>query len=105
MFQTGRPEAQGPASVVAEAWQSNGLARYIENPGWRRMTAWSSSAQPGIEPLQAKQSTRRVKGFSRSSPATRTIPPAVTPRGSRAGWAKVKDRAWFEREAWRFERR
>jgi bifunctional non-homologous end joining protein LigD len=24
--------------------------------------------------------------------------------GSRAGWAKVKDRSWYEREAWRFER-
>jgi ATP-dependent DNA ligase len=25
--------------------------------------------------------------------------------GSRAGWAKVKDRSWYAREAWRFERR
>jgi bifunctional non-homologous end joining protein LigD len=25
--------------------------------------------------------------------------------GSRAGWSKVKDRGWYEREAWRFERR
>lgn len=25
--------------------------------------------------------------------------------GSRAGWWKVKDRSWYEREAWRFERR
>jgi ATP-dependent DNA ligase len=25
--------------------------------------------------------------------------------GSRAGWTKVKDRSWFEREAWRFHRR
>ena len=25
--------------------------------------------------------------------------------GSRAGWAKVKDRTWYQREAWRFERR
>jgi hypothetical protein len=25
--------------------------------------------------------------------------------GSRAGWTKVKDRSWFEQEAWRFERR
>jgi bifunctional non-homologous end joining protein LigD len=25
--------------------------------------------------------------------------------GSRAGWAKVKDRSWYEREAWRFDRR
>ena len=25
--------------------------------------------------------------------------------GSRAGWTKVKDRSWFEREAWRFDRR
>jgi bifunctional non-homologous end joining protein LigD len=25
--------------------------------------------------------------------------------GSRAGWTKVKDRSWYEREAWRFERR
>jgi len=25
--------------------------------------------------------------------------------GSRAGWWKVKDPRWFEREAWRFERR
>jgi ATP-dependent DNA ligase len=24
--------------------------------------------------------------------------------GSRAGWAKVKDRSWYEREAWRFDR-
>jgi bifunctional non-homologous end joining protein LigD len=24
--------------------------------------------------------------------------------GSRAGWAKLKDRSWYEREAWRFER-
>jgi ATP-dependent DNA ligase len=24
--------------------------------------------------------------------------------GSRAGWHKVKDRSWYEREAWRFER-
>ena len=24
--------------------------------------------------------------------------------GSRAGWFKVKDRSWYEREAWRFER-
>jgi bifunctional non-homologous end joining protein LigD len=24
--------------------------------------------------------------------------------GSRAGWAKVKDRSWYERVAWRFER-
>ena len=25
--------------------------------------------------------------------------------GSRAGWIKVKDRGWYEREAWRFQRR
>lgn len=25
--------------------------------------------------------------------------------GSRAGWTKVKDRSWCEREAWRFDRR
>jgi ATP-dependent DNA ligase len=25
--------------------------------------------------------------------------------GSRAGWWKVKDAGWFEREAWRFDRR
>jgi ATP-dependent DNA ligase len=25
--------------------------------------------------------------------------------GSRAGWMKVKDRSWYEREAWRFDRR
>jgi ATP-dependent DNA ligase len=24
--------------------------------------------------------------------------------GSRSGWFKVKDRGWYEREAWRFER-
>lgn len=24
--------------------------------------------------------------------------------GSRAGWTKVKDRSWYEREAWRFQR-
>lgn len=24
--------------------------------------------------------------------------------GSRAGWWKVKDRIWYEREAWRFDR-
>jgi ATP-dependent DNA ligase len=22
--------------------------------------------------------------------------------GSRAGWSKVKDRSWYEREGWRF---
>jgi ATP-dependent DNA ligase len=25
--------------------------------------------------------------------------------GLRTGWAKVKDRSWYEREAWRFDRR
>jgi ATP-dependent DNA ligase len=25
--------------------------------------------------------------------------------GSRAGWVKVKDRSWYQRESWRFERR
>ena len=25
--------------------------------------------------------------------------------GSRAGWSKVKDRSWYAREVWRFERR
>jgi ATP-dependent DNA ligase len=25
--------------------------------------------------------------------------------GSRAGWFKVKDRSWYERESWRFDRR
>jgi ATP-dependent DNA ligase len=25
--------------------------------------------------------------------------------GSRVGWLKIKDRSWFERESWRFERR
>jgi bifunctional non-homologous end joining protein LigD len=25
--------------------------------------------------------------------------------GSRAGWTKIKDRGWYEREAWRFDRR
>jgi bifunctional non-homologous end joining protein LigD len=25
--------------------------------------------------------------------------------GSRAGWFKVKDRSWYEREAWRLDRR
>jgi bifunctional non-homologous end joining protein LigD len=25
--------------------------------------------------------------------------------GSRAGWTKVKDRSWYDREAWRFDRR
>jgi hypothetical protein len=24
--------------------------------------------------------------------------------GSRAGWTKVKDRSWYGREAWRFDR-
>jgi ATP-dependent DNA ligase len=24
---------------------------------------------------------------------------------SRAGWTKIKDRSWYEREAWRFDRR
>lgn len=24
---------------------------------------------------------------------------------TRAGWSKVKDRSWYEREAWRFDRR
>ena len=25
--------------------------------------------------------------------------------GSRVGWVKVKDRSWYERESWRFDRR
>jgi ATP-dependent DNA ligase len=25
--------------------------------------------------------------------------------GTRVGWLKVKDRSWYEREAWRFDRR
>lgn len=25
--------------------------------------------------------------------------------GSQAGWYKIKDRGWYEREAWRFDRR
>ena len=25
--------------------------------------------------------------------------------GTRVGWSKVKDRSWYEREAWRFDRR
>jgi ATP-dependent DNA ligase len=25
--------------------------------------------------------------------------------GTRAGWSKVKDRSWHQREAWRFDRR
>jgi ATP-dependent DNA ligase len=25
--------------------------------------------------------------------------------GSRSGWTKVEDRSWYEREAWRFDRR
>jgi hypothetical protein len=25
--------------------------------------------------------------------------------GSHAGWTKVKDRSWYDREAWRFDRR
>jgi ATP-dependent DNA ligase len=25
--------------------------------------------------------------------------------GRRVGWVKIKDRSWYEREAWRFERR
>ena len=25
--------------------------------------------------------------------------------GSRTGWTKVKDRSWYEREAWRFDAR
>jgi hypothetical protein len=25
--------------------------------------------------------------------------------GTRVGWSKVKDRSWYEREAWRFNRR
>jgi ATP-dependent DNA ligase len=25
--------------------------------------------------------------------------------GSRAGWFKVKDRSWYEREVWRFDRK
>jgi bifunctional non-homologous end joining protein LigD len=25
--------------------------------------------------------------------------------GARVGWTKVKDRSWYEREAWRFDRR
>jgi ATP-dependent DNA ligase len=25
--------------------------------------------------------------------------------GSRMGWTKIKDRTWYEREAWRFDRR
>jgi ATP-dependent DNA ligase len=25
--------------------------------------------------------------------------------GTRGGWSKVKDRSWYEREAWRFDRR
>jgi len=25
--------------------------------------------------------------------------------GTRVGWSKAKDRSWYEREAWRFDRR
>jgi ATP-dependent DNA ligase len=25
--------------------------------------------------------------------------------GSRAGWSKVKDPSWYQRESWRFDRR
>jgi hypothetical protein len=25
--------------------------------------------------------------------------------GTRVGWSKIKDRSWYEREAWRFDRR
>jgi len=25
--------------------------------------------------------------------------------GARVGWSKVKDGSWYEREAWRFDRR
>jgi ATP-dependent DNA ligase len=25
--------------------------------------------------------------------------------GGRAGWFKIKDRSWYDREAWRFDRR
>jgi bifunctional non-homologous end joining protein LigD len=25
--------------------------------------------------------------------------------GTRVGWSKVKDRSWYDREAWRFDRR
>ena len=25
--------------------------------------------------------------------------------GTRVGWSKVKDHSWYEREAWRFDRR
>lgn len=27
------------------------------------------------------------------------------PGRARVGWSKVKDRSWYEREAWRFDRR
>jgi len=26
------------------------------------------------------------------------------PDGTRSGWTKVRDRSWYEREAWRFDR-
>jgi hypothetical protein len=28
----------------------------------------------------------------------------VATDGTRAGWTKVKDRSWYEREAWGFDR-
>ena len=58
-----------------------------------------------------------LQDISETDPSLRAITAPMTLRevlkrrdsryrgGSRAGWSKVKDRSWYEREAWRFERR
>jgi ATP-dependent DNA ligase len=52
-----------------------------------------------------RRSLRRHDGHGRLERIVLKDRTAPYRDGSRAGWAKLKDRSWYEREAWRFERR
>jgi hypothetical protein len=46
--------------------------------------------------------------FATSARVNRARPRSQTSTyrdGTRVGWSKVKDAGWYEREAWRFDRR
>jgi hypothetical protein len=80
-----------------EPWHAQGTAG-ASGPRLR-LPAGALARRRALAVLGARYDGRSPRGHRSQGPASRYR------GGSRAGWSKVKDRSWYEREAWRFQRR
>jgi hypothetical protein len=72
-------------------------------------TGWSSSPAPFELPLELSPVVEPSVALLEDMTDGRLEGIVLKDRtpyrdGTRAGWTKVKDRSWYEREAWRFDR-